>query len=340
MITVSGEAGEHIQITCPQCQQQGFFMLPGEKKEQTPLAGQGTIEVTGLTKKFNKFTAVDTVSFSVKKGEIFGFLGPNGAGKTTTIKAMLDLVHADAGAIRIHDLDVQTQGKEARKYVGYLPEKVAFYDNLTALQNMHFYTEIKHAPKEECTALIEEFGLGDTGKKRVGKFSKGMVQRLGMARAVLGNPPILILDEPSGGLDPRGVVLIRDKILAMKKQGTTVFVSSHILSEIQEICDRVGIINKGRLVAQDTVEGLSKKLNLKPHITVTLDAMSPAIENAVKNLPGVDTVTITGNSIEIVCEGAVKAKVILAISTAGGNIQNLQTKEPSLEDVFMRYTEA
>ncbi|MBN1861293.1 MAG: ABC transporter ATP-binding protein, partial [Candidatus Thermoplasmatota archaeon] len=206
--------------------------------------------------------------------------------------------------------------------------------------NLQFYAEIKHASKAECIRLIQEFGLGDTGKKRVGKFSKGMVQRLGMARALLGSPPILILDEPSGGLDPRGVVLIRDKILEMKTKGTTIFISSHILSEIQEICDRVGIINKGVLVAQDSVDGLSKKLNLKPQISVSLDAVNETIQNAVRNLPGVEKVTVQKNTLEIICDGAMKAKVILAITNAGGTIQNLQTKEPSLEEVFMRYTEA
>jgi ABC-type multidrug transport system ATPase subunit len=339
-ITISGEPGEKIFLTCPQCNQKGAFTIQGEKSAKTLGTNSATIEVNGLTKSYNHFTAVNNVSFTVKKGEIFGFLGPNGAGKTTTIKAMLDLIHANTGTIKIKGIDVQSHGKEAKKYIGYMPEKVAFYDNLTALQNMRFYAEIKHASKEECIHLIEEFGLGDAGRKRVGKFSKGMVQRLGMARAILGNPPILILDEPSGGLDPRGVVLIRDKILEMKKKGTTIFVSSHILSEIQEICDRVGIINKGVLVAQDTVDGLSKKLNLKPQITVTVDSMSAKIENTIKKLPGVESVQIKGNTLEIVCDGAMKAKVILAISTAGGNIQNLQTKEPSLEEVFMRYTEA
>ena len=313
--------------------------MPEEKSTTKIGVISATIEVKNLTKSYNHFTAVNNVSFSVTKGEIFGFLGPNGAGKTTTIKSMLDLIHADTGTISINGFDIQSQGKEAKKYIGYMPEKVAFYDNLTALQNLCFYAEIKHASKEECISLIEEFGLGDTGKKKVGKFSKGMVQRLGMARAILGNPPILILDEPSGGLDPRGVVLIRDKILEMKKKGSTIFVSSHILSEIQEICDRVGIINKGVLVAQDTVEGLSKKLNLKPQIIVTVDSMSAKIENAVKKLSGVSSVKIQGNMLEIVCDGAMKATVILAITNAGGNIQNLQTKEPSLEDVFMRYTE-
>jgi ABC-type multidrug transport system ATPase subunit len=296
------------------------------------------IEVNGLRKTYNHVPAVDNVSFTVEKGEIFGFLGPNGAGKTTTIKAMLDLIHPETGTITLHGIDIRTHGKEAKKFIGYMPEKVAFYDNLTAVQNLRFYAEIKQVSIEECPKLINEFGLGDTGKKRVGTFSKGMVQRLGMARAILGNPPILVLDEPSGGLDPRGVVLIRDKILEMKKKGTTIFISSHILSEIQEICDRVGIINKGVLVAQDSVEGLSKKLNLKPQISITVDSMSPGIENAVRDLPGIEILKVKGNTIEIVCDAEMKAKVILAISTAGGNIQNLQTKEPSLEEVFMRYT--
>jgi ABC-2 type transport system ATP-binding protein len=338
-ISISGEPGEKIYITCPHCNQKGSYNIPFDTQNQKSSLTQTAIEVNGLTKSYNHFTAVNNISFNVEKGEIFGFLGPNGAGKTTTIKAMLDLIHADAGTIKINGIAIKTHSKEAKKYVGYMPEKVAFYDNLTALQNLSFYAEITHTTKDECINLIEEFGLGDTGKKRVGKFSKGMIQRLGMARAILGNPPILILDEPSGGLDPRGVVLIRDKILEMKKKGITIFVSSHILSEIQEICDRVGIINKGVLVAQDSVEGLSKKLNLKPQITVTVDKMSPTIENTVKQLPGVDVVKVQGNTIEIVCDGAVKAKVILAISTAGATIQNLQTKEPSLEEVFMRYTE-
>jgi ABC-2 type transport system ATP-binding protein len=340
IMRITGEPGEKTSITCPSCEQKGVFTIPGEKNTAPTISQQTAIEVSGLRKTYNHVPAVDNVSFSVNKGEIFGFLGPNGAGKTTTIKSILDLIHADAGSITINGIDVRTRGKEAKKYVGYMPEKVAFYDNLTAIQNMNFYAEIKHASKQECVSLINELGLGDTGKKRVGKFSKGMLQRLGMARALLGSPPILILDEPSGGLDPRGVVLIRDKILEMKKKGTTIFVSSHILSEIQEICDRVGIINKGVLVAQDSVESLSKKLNLKPQMSITLDKLSSAVEDAVRNLPGVEHVVSKGNTLEIICDGAMKAKVILAITNAGANIQNLQTKEPSLEEVFMRYTEA
>lgn len=338
-ITVTGNPGERVNITCPNCNEKGFFIIPGPlAEEQTPESS--AIIARNLTKSYHKFKAVDNISFSVKKGEIFGFLGPNGAGKTTTIKAILDLIHADEGEITINGIDVRTHGKEARQFIGYMPEQVAFYDNLTALQNLRFYAEMKQTSKDECERLIEEVGLGDVGKKKVGAFSKGMVQRLGMARASLGNPPIMILDEPSGGLDPRGVVLVRDKILDMKKKGVSIFISSHILSEIQEICDRVGIINKGRLVAQDTVDALGKKLNLKPQITVTVQKMSPDIEKAVKKVPKVTQVNVTGNTLEIICDAPTKAAVILAISSAGGTIINLQMKEPSLEEVFMRYTEA
>jgi ABC-2 type transport system ATP-binding protein len=297
------------------------------------------IEVHGLVKVYNGLKAVDDISFNVKRGDVFGFLGPNGAGKTTTIKAMLGLIQVDSGEIKINGFDVRGDVKNAKRDVGYLPEKVAFYNNLTALQNLGFYAEMKAASREECKALIEEFGLGDAADKKVGGFSKGMVQRLGMARAVLGNPSILILDEPSGGLDPRGVVLIRDKIREMKRKGATVFVSSHILSEVQAVCDRVGIIDKGVLVAEDTVSKLSKKLNLKPRISVELEEISDRVVGAIKKVEGVDEIIVEGKRIDVICDSKTKAKVILAIATAGGNIMNLHTKEPSLEEVFMRYTE-
>ena len=338
-IVLEANPGEKTYITCSNCNTKGMFIFPEGKSEIKTTDNSFAIEVRSLTKSFNNFKAVDNVSFNVGTGEIFGFLGPNGAGKTTTIKAMLDLIHANSGEIKINGLDITKKGKEIKKYVGYLPERVAFYDNLTALQNLNFYAEMKNASKEECKALIEEFGLGDAVSKKVGKFSKGMVQRLGMARAVIGNPPILILDEPSGGLDPRGVVLVRDKIREMKNKGTTVFVSSHILSEIQALCDRVGIIDKGVLVAEDTVSKLSKRLNLKPKISVELEKMSDGIVEAVKKVDGIGDVQIINKIINVICDPKKKAKVIVAIEKAGGNIINLHTIEPSLEEVFMKYTE-
>ena len=160
-----------------------------------------------------------------------------------------------------------------------------------------------------------------------------------MARALLGKPSILILDEPSGGLDPRGVVLIRNRIKEMRSKGSTIFISSHILSEIQAVCDRVGIIDRGVLVAKDTVSELRKKLNLKPKMTVELENMSDDIITAVEKIDGLDDVKVINKIINVVCAPKIRAKVILAIASAGGNIINLHTTEPSLEEVFMKFTE-
>ncbi|MBU0497622.1 MAG: ABC transporter ATP-binding protein [Candidatus Thermoplasmatota archaeon] len=175
------------------------------------------ITVQGLTKEYGTQTALDTISFQVRKGEVFGFLGPNGAGKTTTIKAILGLIKYKQGAIALNGLDIVKQGKLAREVVGYLPERVAMYANLTAIQNLQFFSELKKVSEVDFDGLLVEYGLGDVGKKKIREFSKGMVQRLGMAQAILGSPKLLILDEPSGGLDPRGVRLIREKIRAVKK---------------------------------------------------------------------------------------------------------------------------
>jgi ABC-type multidrug transport system ATPase subunit len=338
-LSINGENGEKKDIVCPKCSFKGVFTFPLEKKEISTKKNSYIIEVKKLTKKFNNFIAVDNVSFNIKSGEIFGFLGPNGAGKTTTIKSILGLIQTNSGEIKINGYNIKNKGKEAKKNIGYLPEKVAFYDNLTAFQNLNFYAEMKNVSKEECEPLIKEFGLEDSINKKVGKFSKGMIQRLGMARAILGNPPILILDEPTGGLDPRGVVYIRKRILEMKEKGATIFISSHILSEIQEVCDRVGIINKGTLVAKDTVSELSKKMNIKPKIIIELENISDKIVESVKKVKGVDKAERIGRSIDVVCESKIKSKVIVAIEKAGGNIVNLYTKEPSLEEVFMRFTE-
>lgn len=300
---------------------------------------ENVISVNGLTKVYKSQTAVDNLSFNVHRGEIFGFLGPNGAGKTTTIKSILGLIRFNEGSISIHGKDSVTEGKIARQWIGFLPERVAMYRNLTATQNLSFFADLKKVDSLDYESILKDYGLKDTGKKKIRDFSKGMVQRLGMAQAVIGDPDILILDEPSGGLDPRGVRLIRNKIREAKSKGTTVFLSSHILSEVQAVCDRVGIIHKGRLVAEDSVETLGKKLDLKPMITVQVEKMTPEISSAVNAVKKTDSVNIEGNTIEVVCDASTKAEVILSIAKAGGNILNLQTEEPSLEEVFMRYTE-
>jgi ABC-2 type transport system ATP-binding protein len=338
-INITGNPGEIKILKCENCNSKGKFTFPMYDNFSKIKRDSIAISVKRLVKNYNGINAVNNISFDVRKGEIFGFLGPNGAGKTTTIKSILGLIQIDSGIIKINDNDIKNNGKNAKKMVGYLPERVAFYDNLTAVQNLSFIAEIKNSSKEECISLIKEFGLKDAINKKVGTFSKGMIQRLGMSRALIGNPNILILDEPSGGLDPRGVVLIRSKIKEMKNKGITVFVSSHILSEIQEICDRVGIINKGKIVAEDSVDGLRKKLDIKPKINIDLEKISKDIIKSVKELHGIDKIDINENSIEVICDSKIKARVIIAIEKSGGKIVNINTKDPSLEEVFMRFTE-
>lgn len=337
--TITGEPGERVILTCPKCNTKGKFVFPEKGKQMKKANNSSAIKVHGLTKSFNGLKAVNNASFDVKKGEIFGFLGPNGAGKTTTIKSILGLIHPNTGKIQINGINIKEDGNTAKECVGYLPEKVAFYDNLTAIQNMNFYADMKHVSKSECKPLLVEIGLEEAIDKKVGKFSKGMQQRLGMARALLGSPPILILDEPSGGLDPRGVALIRNKIKEMKVKGSSVFVSSHILAEVQEVCDRVGIISKGVVVAEDSVDRLRDRLKLKPKLVLELENTSKKIVKAVKTLDGVDHVDVIGVMLHIECDPKSKSKIIIAVEKAGGNIINIQTMEPSLEEVFMRFTE-
>jgi len=297
------------------------------------------IEVINLTKIYDKIPVVNNLSFNVKKGEIFGFLGPNGAGKTTTIKSILGLINKNSGIIKINGINISNNGKEIKKNIGFLPERVAFYDNLTALQNLYFYAEMKNVKQGECANLLIEMGLKEHAHKKVGKFSHGMKQRLGMARAMLGNPSILILDEPTGGLDPHGVKLIREKIKDLNKKGVTVFVSSHILSEIQAIADQVGIVNKGAIVAKNSVSQLSNELNIKPKLILELKEISDKVIKSLEKVKGVEKIKIRGNKLEIICNAEIRAKVVVAIEKAKGNILNIQTAEPTLEEIFMKFTE-
>jgi len=221
------------------------------------------IEVRNFTKMYNGVKVVDNISFSVRKGEIFGLLGPNGAGKSTTIKAMLGLIYPSSGEIRVNGFDIIKEGKYVREHIGYLPENITFYDNLTALQTLYFYSDMRSISKDDCLSLLEEFELREFANKRVGTFSKGMVRRLGLVQAFLGKPKLVILDEPTIGLDPSGVVKVREKIRSLRKSGTSVFLSSHILSEVQKVCDRVGIMNKGVLVAVDAIANLTKESSLE-----------------------------------------------------------------------------
>ena len=297
------------------------------------------VEIEGLTKKYGELTAVNNVDLGIEEGEIFALLGPNGAGKTTTIKSMLGLIMPTDGKIKINGYDVINEGKKARKYVGYLPEVVSFYDNLTGLQTLEFYAELKGVEKSICIKLLEEMGLEKDANRKVGEYSKGMIQRLGLAQAMIGEPPLLILDEPTSGLDPRGSWQIRQKIKELNENGTTIFLSSHILSEVQEVSKRVAILHHGKLLALDTIENLSKKLELQPRLRIELQNPSSQILEKVQEMQGVKSAKLVGNVMDILCDAKAKTGIISTIEKSGGKIVDFRTAEPSLEEVFLKFTE-
>ncbi|UCB59524.1 MAG: ABC transporter ATP-binding protein [Thermoplasmatales archaeon] len=336
---IEGNPGEKINVTCSNCNTKGFFTFPEEKHASKKETDSFAIEVNGLTKIFKDLKAVNNLSFKVRKGEIFGLLGPNGAGKTTTIKAILSLIHANSGKIKINEFDIKEEGIKARESVGYLPERVAFYPNLTPLQTMHFFCELWGVDKSVAKPLIKEVGLEDAIGRKVGNFSKGMVQLLGVAQVMIGKPPVYILDEPMGGLDARWVKTIREKIKMLNEEGATILFSSHILSEVENICDRVAIINKGKLIAKDTVENLNKYLKIKPRLEITIKDLDGKVHNVIKDLKVIETVDAKDNKLFVTCESSFRSQVITKLEEAGLKIDNIKTIEPSLEDAFVKLIE-
>ncbi|MCJ2519545.1 MAG: ABC transporter ATP-binding protein [Candidatus Thermoplasmatota archaeon] len=296
--------------------------------------------IMGLSKSYNGLKAVDSLSLEVRKGEIYGFLGPNGAGKTTSIKMVLGLTYPDQGKVLIDGMDLSQRPHTIKKRIGFLPERVAFYSNLTALQTLEFYASLKGQAKESLTDLLDSVGLTPFADKKVSTFSKGMVQLLGVAQAMIGNPAHLILDEPTTGLDPNWTRVVKDRIRVANRSGTTVFFSSHKLSEVQELAHRVGIIDRGKLVAQDTVENLGSGLDMKPRIRLSLEVEPDVAERSLASLEGVEEVYTEGNELVVVCDHETKVKVLTHLEGAGISVKDFRTEEPSLEEVFLKLTES
>lgn len=225
--------------------------------------GEEVIILTDLTKKYGKFTAVDHISLSVKKGEIFGLLGPNGAGKSTTILMMLGLTEPTSGSVSICGINATKYPVEVKKKIGYLPEDVGFYDDMTGLENLIYTAALNGiTPKEahvKAELLLARVGLGEQMQKKTGKYSRGMRQRLGLADVLIKNPEIIILDEPTSGIDPTGVQEFITLIKQLShEEKLTVLFSSHNLDQVQKVCDNIGLFNRGKLVAQINLSGLEK----------------------------------------------------------------------------------
>jgi ABC-type multidrug transport system ATPase subunit len=294
------------------------------------------IETKSLSKRFKDVLAVDSLSMKVQKGEIFGFLGPNGAGKTTTIKMIMGLIHPSGGEVLINGEKAGPNSVEIRKDIGFLPERISFYDNLTPVQTLNFFCELKGVDKSIVEPLLKGVGLEEAKQRKVGTFSKGMVQLLGVAQAMIGQPSIYILDEPMGGLDARWVKMVRDKIRELNEKGATVIFSSHILSEVQNLCHRVAIINKGELIAHDTIENLSRILNIKPRLEIIIPGLNGQVPEGIADIQGVENASAKGEVLYITSDAGSRAKVLALIEDKGMIISNFKTVEPSLEETFVK----
>ncbi len=295
------------------------------------------ISIKGLIKRYGELKAVDSLDLDIEKGEIFGFLGPNGAGKTTTIKAIMGLLSPSEGSIRVMGKDLKKEKRVATSRVGYLPENIDLYDNLTGRETLEFFADLRDVNTKEVQELLEKLNLTHAADRKVGGYSKGMVQRLAFGQALLGRPPLLILDEPASGLDPEGTAQIKKMVKDYADDNKTVFFSSHILPNVQEVADRVGIIVGGRLRALDSVDELRKELEMPARLNVTISQNIENVGNVLEKSSAVQKFQGKGNRVTVVCDNEDKKKVLDIIEDSGVDILDFSTEESDLEEIFMRY---
>ncbi|GAA0249207.1 ABC transporter ATP-binding protein [Haladaptatus pallidirubidus] len=295
------------------------------------------IELDGASKRFGSVVALRNLSLTVEKGEVFGFLGPNGAGKSTTIDILLDYVRPTNGTARVFGHDAQRETRHVHERIGVLPDGYRTYDHLTARQHLEFIIESRGAD-DDPNELLRRVGILDAADRRAEGFSKGMTQRLVLGMALVGDPDLLILDEPTTGLDPNGALAMREIIREEKERGTTVFFSSHILEQVEAVCDRVAILQNGELVAVDTIDGLRQTAQTDATLAVQVDRYSAETIGRVREIDGVGRVSADGTIIVVACSDHVKKTVLDTIEATGSTIEDFDTDEASLEELFATYT--
>ena len=292
------------------------------------------IETAGLTKRYGRVTAVNSLDMTVEEGEIFGFLGPNGAGKTTTIDILLGYTRPTSGESEV--LGRPSGDEKVRERVGVMPEDFGLYPRLTAEEHIGFVAESKGVDAD-TRALLERVGLEGDGERRVGGYSKGMKKRLLLATALVGEPDLLVLDEPTGGLDPNGARAIREIVKEENDRGATVFFSSHILGQVEAVCDRVGIMREGRLAAVDSIEGLRDGVDAVSRLTVTVDGETDVSAFELGAEDGVSDVTVDGDSVTFSCLRPEAKLDALDAVRAQHDVRDFMTEERSLDDLFAAY---
>jgi ABC-2 type transport system ATP-binding protein len=311
------------------------------------------IELVDLTKKYGSFTAVDHLNLAIRKGEIFGLLGPNGAGKSTTILMMLGLTDPTSGMVSVCGINSTSNPIEVKRRVGYLPEDVGFYDDRTGFENLIYTARLNSIPDKEAEPkarqLLDRVGLSDAMKKKTGKYSRGMRQRLGLADVLIKNPEVIILDEPTLGIDPKGVREFLELIVRLsKEEGLTVLFSSHHLHQVQQVCDRVGLFVTGKLLAEGDIQTLSQKLfSNSPYMIeagVSPDGTGKTyttewLAGILKHIDGLKTVSQKDGVFQIECSRDVTPEIAGAIVSSGAGLNYLNRKEYGLDDIYYRYFE-
>jgi ABC-2 type transport system ATP-binding protein len=307
---------------------------------------EAIIKIENLTKQYDDQIVVEQLSLSIKKGEIFGLLGPNGAGKTTTILMLLGLSEPTAGRVYVCGIDSTRNPIEVKQKVGYLPDDVGFYSNMTGLENLVYTARLNGLEKNEAEKraryLLTKVNLIDVAHKKAGKYSRGMRQRLGLADVLIKNPEVIILDEPTLGIDPEGV---RDFLQLIKQlnreEQITVLLSSHHLHQVQQICDRVGIFVSGKLIAEGNMDTLARKLFLQDTFTIHVKChpISEKLRVAVKQLPYVNKIEIEDDTMIIYSKEDVSAQISHMVIELGSRLYEIQKKNFGLDEIYHRYFE-
>jgi ABC-2 type transport system ATP-binding protein len=294
------------------------------------------IETHDLTKKYGDVKAVNELDLAVEEGEIFGFLGPNGAGKSTVINVLMDYTTPTTGEATVLGYDPQAEVRELHERVGILPDRFGLYDRLTGTAHLEYAIDSKGA-MDDPDVLLARVGLSDAGDQRAGDYSKGMQQRLALAMALVGDPDLLILDEPFTGLDPNGARRVREIVYEENDRGTTVFFSSHVLGQVAVVCDRIGVLSNGELVAEGAVSDLRSEADVTDELVFETTGV-PDDLSGVEAVAGVVGVRIDGKTVVVETTRSDERRAILrAVEEAGATVETFSLREASVEDIFVAY---
>ena len=302
------------------------------------------VETKDLSKRYREKLAVNALNLTVQEGEIFGFLGPNGAGKTTTILMLLGLTEPTSGQVSVCGFNPTRESLDVKRRVGYLPENPGFYDDISAKENLLYMARLNRIPEDQArkrtAEVLDQVGLADDGRRLVREFSRGMKQRLGIAEVLVKNPRAIILDEPTLGIDPDGAIRILEMIKNLNREhGLTVMLSSHQLQQVQEICSRVGIIVKGKLIVQGEMDELGRSILKGRQWNFLLEVRGDAngLERELQAIPGVDEIEKRHQGLFLRCTTDVRPEVVTVVARKGLQLLQLRSEDPSLEEIYLKY---